>query len=285
MVRKSLPDQIDEAQQAFTELICASQQFVRRVEGDASACSLRDVKRCLHLYQWFPSLFKDMKTAKAREEKGSGRTVESKMFYARMVLSLAHVYYYRIDDANLRWQYWQTLWYAVQNRLNRRMKTAAGIKHDTNDCDRTADFTNQLEGAQKWLCSKFVVEDGIAMNEALMENIFVVVVCILNRIPVFVVGKPGSSKTLTLSVLASNLLGEQSPRPFWRRFPSINIVQYQCSPMSTAHAIDYQFQLAVNFQVMRCACIQLVQQNVFVLSRCVLHLSGACGKLHRGVVA
>jgi E3 ubiquitin-protein ligase RNF213 len=32
---------------------------------------------------------------------------------------------------------------------------------------------------------------GIAENSALLENVFVTLVCILNKIPVFIVGKPG----------------------------------------------------------------------------------------------
>ena len=56
-----------------------------------------------------------------------------------------------------------------------------------------------------------IVEDGIAMNEALRENLFVTAVCVLNKIPVFLVGKPGSSKTLTMQVLTSNMQGKQSP--------------------------------------------------------------------------
>ena len=44
------------------------------------------------------------------------------------------------------------------------------------------------------------LEEGIAMNDALTENVFVLVICILNRIPIFVVGKPGSSKTLAIQV-------------------------------------------------------------------------------------
>ena len=33
-------------------MISASQGYVRGVVGDASAASLRDVKRCLHLVTW-----------------------------------------------------------------------------------------------------------------------------------------------------------------------------------------------------------------------------------------
>ena len=33
--------------------------------------------------------------------------------------------------------------------------------------------------------------EGTALNSALLENVFVTLVCILNKIPVFIVGKPG----------------------------------------------------------------------------------------------
>ena len=42
-------------------------------------------------------------------------------------------------------------------------------------------------------------------RDALAARRYVVVVCVLNRLPVFVVGKPGSSKTLALQIVASNL--------------------------------------------------------------------------------
>ena len=223
MVRRSLPEWPD-AHQAVTDLICASQEYVRHIEGDASACSLRDVKRCLNLIKWFDTLLpKQTEAVKKTNQQQQARAAKS--FCTTTVLGIAHVYYYRIDDTDKRWNYWQKLSTTV-SCMSRRSQAAAGMLEFEN----AADFTNILELTQKWLCAKFVVEDGIAMNEALMENLFVVVVCVLNRIPVFVVGKPGSSKTLTLSVLASNLVGEQSSKPFWRRFPSINVVQYQCSP-------------------------------------------------------
>ena len=47
------------------------------------------------------------------------------------------------------------------------------------------------------------VEEGVALNEALSENLFVSIVCILNKLPLFLVGKPGTSKTLTMQVAAA----------------------------------------------------------------------------------
>ena len=78
---------------------------------------------------------------------------------------------------------------------------------------------------------------GVAANEALCENIFVLLVSVLNSIPVFVVGKPGSSKSLAVSVLLANLRGRGSANPFLRTFPAVEAFFHQCSPQSTSQGI------------------------------------------------
>lgn len=50
----------------------------------------------------------------------------------------------------------------------------------------------------------------IAYNRALRENLFTVVVCILNKIPVLLIGEPGSSKSLSIKLINSNLRGKFS---------------------------------------------------------------------------
>ena len=56
-----------------------------------------------------------------------------------------------------------------------------------------------------YIVPAYIVLAYIAMNQALVENLFVVIICILNKIPIFVVGKPGSSKTLTMQVIGYGL--------------------------------------------------------------------------------
>ena len=68
-------------------------------------------------------------------------------------------------------------------------------------------FEQVVDAAKRKFCGRFELEPGTALNEALMENLYVVVIAILNKLPVFVVGKPGSSKTLAMSVIVSNLQG------------------------------------------------------------------------------
>ena len=63
---------------------------------------------------------------------------------------------------------------------------------------------------------------NIARNTALSENVFMMVVCIELRIPLFVVGKPGSSKSLAKTVVAANMEGDASKSDLFKTFKQVN---------------------------------------------------------------
>ena len=62
---------------------------------------------------------------------------------------------------------------------------------------------------------------NIARNAALSENVFMMVVCIELRIPLFVVGKPGSSKSLAKAVVADNMQGDNSTSELFKTFKQV----------------------------------------------------------------
>jgi len=62
-------------------------------------------------------------------------------------------------------------------------------------------FAEQLRAEQLDLLNRMDVPAGIAKNKAILENVFVTLVCMLNHVPIFVVGKPGSGKTLALQLI------------------------------------------------------------------------------------
>lgn len=62
---------------------------------------------------------------------------------------------------------------------------------------------------------------NIAHNAALRENIFMMVVCIELRIPLFLVGKPGSSKSLAKTVVQKSMIGKASPSPILKGFKEV----------------------------------------------------------------
>ena len=67
---------------------------------------------------------------------------------------------------------------------------------------------------------------NIARNEALSENVFMMAVCIELRIPLFVVGKPGSSKSLAKTVVADNMQGDAEQTDLFRSFKQVIPVWY-----------------------------------------------------------
>jgi len=62
-------------------------------------------------------------------------------------------------------------------------------------------FEKELFEEQMNLLDHMEIPPGIAKNQALRENVFVTLTCILQKIPLFVVGKPGSGKTLSLQLI------------------------------------------------------------------------------------
>ena len=213
----------------ISKMLIKAQTYVREVEGDPSVVSLRDLKRALRLAKWFKKF--------GGKKAEPGRSV----WGAPALLGIVHVFYFRLSSADQRAQ------------LLERMRIGVR-RYGTDDVDPLAFLTEPgqmqklIKGTMNALCGKLEVEDGIAMNQSLKENLYVTMISIFNRVPIFVVGKPGSSKTLTLQVLASNLQGEQSPSKFWARFPALYIFPYQCSPLSTAAGIKHQFDIACSYQ-------------------------------------
>ncbi|CAK9251645.1 unnamed protein product [Sphagnum jensenii] len=223
-----------EDQKLMSILIHKSQEYVRSIEGDPSVVSLRDVKRTVVLMKWFYTEWPDELLT------GSQVTPVARA----LVLSLAHAYCYRLSSSGDRSAFWSLISAEVRKTSQiTQNKSARFTALGVEDTPHTV-----VTRAQTLFVENLLVEDGISMNLALSENLFVSIVCILNKIPIFIVGKPGTSKTLAMQVIQNNLQGRQSPKEYWRSKPSVHIFQYQCSPMSTSHAIKVIFEAAKSFQ-------------------------------------
>lgn len=191
---------------------------------------------------------------------GKVKTFEVPSLCRAVVLAMAHVYCYRLHKAQNRAEYWATIARVAYTVLNKQEETSSAerrqngpflspfkclAKSHTDGCLLASEIVAR---AQTQLVSNLEVENGVSMNQALTENLFVSIVCILNKIPIFIVGKPGTSKTLCMKVIQTNLQGKQSPMVYWQSFPAIYLFQYQCSPLSTSASIKFQFECARSYQ-------------------------------------
>ncbi len=93
------------------------------------------------------------------------------------------------------------------------------------------------------------LQKNIARNSALLENVFMIIICIELRIPLFIVGKPGSSKSLAKSIVANSMEGQNSKTELFRNLKETYFVNFQCSPLTTPEMILESFKEAANFQL------------------------------------
>ena len=76
-----------------------------------------------------------------------------------------------------------------------------------------------------------IIGNNIAQNQALKENVFMMVVCIELRIPLFLVGKPGSSKSLAKKIVSNAMQGKSSQGKLYKelkavRYNYVSFIQY-----------------------------------------------------------
>ncbi|RXN36446.1 E3 ubiquitin-protein ligase RNF213-alpha-like protein [Labeo rohita] len=90
--------------------------------------------------------------------------------------------------------------------------------------------------------------ETIARNNALKENVFMMVICIELRIPLFLVGKPGSSKSLSKTLVSDGMQGQAAHSDLFKKLKQVHLVSFQCSPHSTPDGIINTFKQSARFQ-------------------------------------
>ena len=107
----------------------------------------------------------------------------------------------------------------------------------------------EVDRCQQLLLDEMTVGANIAKNTALKENVFMMFVCIELKIPLFVIGKPGSSKSLAKSIISHSMQGSRCPDgSILQNFKQVQIMSYQCSQLSTADGIIGVFNSCRNLQ-------------------------------------
>ena len=103
------------------------------------------------------------------------------------------------------------------------------------------DYPLQLENE---LADNINLEKGIAKNRALLDNLFALFVCLNNKVPVFICGKAGCSKSLSFSLLFQSMKGEYSKSELFKKYPSLYVTSYQGSLTSSSNEIKTIFESA-----------------------------------------
>jgi hypothetical protein len=211
------------------DLLINSQNHFRELE-DTSSVSLRDITRFCRLYNWF------MDSAAHRTKENASQTPAISFCHRASLSALLLCYYFRLRSDELK------------NAYIRKMHSIM-IKYDDSLIQYPDYLTKSiLEAEQKDLIdARMELPRGTATNRALRDNIFVLLTCVINHIPIFLCGKPGSSKSLAVQIVISNLKGKRSRDPYFQALPELVTVSFQGSQNCTSESIVKVFERASGY--------------------------------------
>ncbi|XP_071394340.1 E3 ubiquitin-protein ligase rnf213-alpha-like, partial [Centroberyx affinis] len=221
----------------ITEVLSSSQKFMRKREDECSFVSLRDVERCMQVFVWFhknhPMFAEELKAFNQKQSQKQKNRNEQ-------LLSPA--------SDRVIWSLLMATGVCYQSCLETKgqyQNTISQILRGEYSPERVR---QEIQLMQDLLLSGVPMGETIARNEALKENVFMMVICIELRIPLFIVGKPGSSKSLSKTLVADAMQGPASHSELYKRLKQIHLVSFQCSPHSTPEGIINTFKQCARFQ-------------------------------------
>lgn len=225
---------------ALSELLTQSQNFMRSRNDECSFVSLRDIERVLKVTEWFLDkqdlIFVNMQNVKLEICKD-----DSYQFYLTntrraFVLALIVCYHSCLHSNETRFMYRQMINTHIPLDPNFRFSRENDwILFEILKCQHV--FLNEIQ-----------LNNNIARNSALLENVFMMIICLELRIPLFIVGKPGSSKSLAKSIVESTMNGQNSRSDLFKNLKETYFVNFQCSPLTRPEMIIKAFQEAASFQ-------------------------------------
>ena len=205
-------------------LISQSHKYIREHE-DESSVSLRDVVRFCRFYNWLYEFFRPTRS----QHENASYLANLNYFDRISLLSLFLCYYFRLNTNKKRQNY---------------LEIIANLIHDYKETISLDTLKTFLETEKISIVNQMELPLGTAKNRALADNIFVLFHCILNRIPVILCGKAGSSKTLAVQIVISNLRGKKSSKLFFQNLPELIAISYQGSHNCTSESIIKVFSQA-----------------------------------------
>ena len=244
----------------FSAQIATSQQLVRKFAENhlikvgfdsldahirARSCvSQRDIQRVFKITEFLDYI----------NDENTPRNIQK-----FIIVAIGLVYYFRLDDT-----------FRIQFR---------------NEIDKLfgLTFSKTLNKYVDEFIKRVKIPPGIAETNALKENLFATLICTtMSKIPLIIVGAPGTSKTLSFNLTISNVKGGESPRAYFRnaKFPALEIHHCQCYRHSTPNEIEKVFKYAIKRQEMHQNAKQNVISVVFMDGVGLLESNESLNMLH-----
>jgi len=211
--------------------IVEAQNYVRK-RNDVSSVSLREIRRFSIFYEFFVEYFRKNKALFENVNQKENvdqvdtfyKNLDNRQIYLNSIkLSIYLCYYMRLSNKEFR------------KELALKMNKIFGDN-----------FVEVPEHEQQYIAKNIEMKKGIAKNRALLENLFTIFACVNAKVPLFIVGKPGCSKSLSVQLLFGAMKGDASDNILFKSLPKLFINSYQGSLGSTSKGVLNIFKKARN---------------------------------------
>ena len=218
-----------ELRTATTNIISKCHQHFRR-KYDSSVTSLRELIRFKKLYEFFQVYF---------HKKGTNESCPT-IKIKSIIISIYLCYYIREIDKVERTNFEGEL----KNDFNNLINSFNLSKNDFQKISNLTNFSKILLEEENFIINNIKLEKGIGINKSLKENIFLLFICLVTKIPLIIIGKPGSSKSLSAKLIYKEMKGKYSGSEFFREYPSVIQSYFQGSDSTTLEEVKNIFEIA-----------------------------------------
>ena len=257
IIKKLFDKKEENLHKLTTEAISKCHIFLRKIFKDPSIVSLREIARFTKCVEFFQDYFLkksnkqinniDDEIAKLYKIKSIICSIYL-CYYIRLIndeirgkfdfelqktlLKLVNVYSYeKIDDEN-------------KNNLFDKIKNKKLIEELSDK--NMENFSDFLKIEEEFLLKQIELEPGIGKNELLKENLFLLFLSVVTKIPLIIVGKPGTGKSLSVQLLYNSMRGKYSKNEFFKKYPSIIQIYFQGAETTDPEDIIELFRKAEN---------------------------------------
>ena len=249
-----------------TEAISKCHIFLRNSFGnDPSVVSLREISRftkCVEFFQDY--FFKKEDFLKKEEQKEYSLDDETKKLYKikSIICSIYLCYYIRLTNEEKRGNFENKLQeillqianvYCPENNENQEGNLFSKIRYQKFSEEirgkNFKQFSDLLKFEEEFLLEQIELDKGIGKNQLLKENLFLLFLAVVTKIPLIIVGKPGTGKSLSSQLIYNSMRGKYSkPKDgkasFFINYPKINQIYFQGSKSTTPEDIEELFKKA-----------------------------------------
>ena len=243
-----------------TEAISKCHKFLRKIFKDPSIVSLREIARFRKCVEFFQNYFIYKSNKKVYSINSIGDETKKLYKIKSIICSIYLCYYIRLINEELRGKFDSELQETILKIVNVYSNEKSDEGNKTNLFDKIRNkklkdeltdkniehFSDLLRIEEEFLLTKVELAPGIGKNESLKENLFLLFLAVVTKIPLIIVGKPGTGKSLSAQLIYNSMRGIYSKNEFFKNYPSIIQIYFQGSDFTEPEDVSEVFKKAEN---------------------------------------